>query len=262
MTNIKTVQCAELDPADRVDPRLGRHVEHDERSKRWPARALPGGEIRTRLWNHDAPLLDQGDLGSCTGFAAADLFNCSVMALARQAVHGTRRYLTNAHGLELYKLATGLDEFPGTYPPEDTGSSGLGVAKAARQLGYITEYRHVLGFQHLLTVVPMCPVIVGTWWYEGMSRLDRKGFAHPTGSALGGHEYLLLGQNADDEYFTFLQSWGPWGKRDRGRFYIKFDEFEELLLDDGDATVLVGATPKGLHPEEALHAAPDDKDAL
>lgn len=249
-----TLRTVYVDHPD--DPRLGRHVEHDERSKLWPARALPGW--RSRLWDHDAPVLDQGDLGACTGFATAQLLNCSAMALARRAATRSTKYLGAQHALKIYSRATQLDAFPGEYLPEDTGSSGLAVAKAAKEFGFLTSYRHAFGFQHFLTAIQMAPVIVGTYWYEDMGRLDRKYRAHPTGRQQGGHEYLCIGVNFDDEVLTFLNSWGrDWGKR--GRFYMGFEEFEELLLDDGDATVLVGATPQA-HPEEALHAAPDVKD--
>lgn len=258
--SIKTVACADFDPVQRVDARLGRHVEHDIRSKGFPARSLPGG-LKSRLWNHDAPILDQGELGCCTGTAITQLLNCSVMHWARKAVHGDNDYLTLDTAIALYHRATQVDPFDGEYPPEDTGSSGLAVAKAATEAGYGVEYRHIFGFQHLLSAAPMTPLIVGTWWYSGMSRLDSKQRAHPTGRQLGGHEYLLLGTDFRNEEFTFLNSWGPTFGR-RGRFYMSFTEFEELLLDDGDATQLVGATPKALNPEAALHAAPDDKDAL
>lgn len=257
--SLRTSLCTSLDPADRLDPRMGRHIEHDSRSKEYPARALPGW--RSRLWGHNAPVLDQLDTGACTGFAATQLLNCSALALARRAATGKTGYLDASHALRLYSRATHLDEFPGEYLPDDTGSSGLAVAKAAQEMGFATEYRHAFGMQHFLTAVQMAPVIVGTWWYTNMSKLDRRYRAHPTGQRVGGHEYLCLGINVDDEILTFLNSWGKtFGKN--GRFYMTFAEFEKLLLDDGDATVLIGATPKKMHPEVALHAAPDDKDGL
>lgn len=268
--SLRTTLCATLNPADREDVRLGRHVEHDSRSKAYPARALPGE--RSRLWDHNAPVLDQGDLGACTGFATAQLLNCSAMALARRAASTAMgspmaamgrkddNYLDANHAIKLYSRATQLDNFDGEYPNEDTGSSGLAVAKAAHEAGFLAEYRHAFGFPHFLAAVQMAPVIVGTWWYSDMGNLDRKYRAHAGGRLQGGHEYLCLGVNFDDELLTFLNSWGSdWGRR--GRFYMTFYEFEQLLLDDGDATVLVGATPKRMEPEQGLHEAPDVKES-
>ena len=239
MTSLRTVRVEQL------DPRLGRHIEHDSRSKEYPARQLTG--VRNRLWAHQAPVLKQ-DIGCCTGAAMAQLLNCSAMVLARRAGLGTTRYLTLAHAKELYAAATEIDDIAGQWPPDDTGSSGLGVAKAAVQLGYGSSYRHAFGFPHFLAAIQMAPMIVGPWWYQGMGKLARKAVAYPTGQRLGGHEYLCLGADFDTETLTFLNSWGAsWG--DNGRFRMAFRDFEKLLTDDGDATVLIGAVPKQMTPE-------------
>ena len=41
-----------------------------------------------------------------------------------------------------------LDEFPGQWPTQDTGSSGLAVAKAGVTLGYLQGYDHGFGVDH------------------------------------------------------------------------------------------------------------------
>lgn len=48
-------------------PALGRVVDHDERSRLYQARLAT--TQRSVLWGHHAPVLDQGELGSCTGNA-------------------------------------------------------------------------------------------------------------------------------------------------------------------------------------------------
>ena len=59
-----------------TDPRLGRHVEHDNRSKQFAflgKRVKP--EKKTTHWTSAAAPLDQGELGSCTGNALAQWLN-------------------------------------------------------------------------------------------------------------------------------------------------------------------------------------------
>lgn len=208
---------------------LGRLVEHDERSRLY--QALQATVPRSVLWGHHGPVLDQGELGSCTGNAAAQLVNTDYFAPARP--HG---YLTEADAVKLYELATRLDGFPNnTYPPTDEGSSGLGAAKAGVKLGYFTGYKHCFGFDHFAATLQLQPVIVGTPWYQGMFTPNAKGFVRPIGKAVGGHEYLALGISYENKTLVFLNSWGPsFGKN--GRFSMTFGDFTRLLAAQGDAT--------------------------
>lgn len=208
---------------------FGRLVEHDPRSRQF---AAPRATVaRSVLWGHHAPVLDQGDLGACTGFSLAQLLNTDVFAAARPG----GRYLTAADAVQLYSLATRLDEFDGQYPPTDTGSSGLGVAKAGVQLGYFGAYGHAFGFAYFVSTLQTQPVIVGTDWYEGMTDARADGMVRPTGRWAGGHEYVALGVDYDAQVLTFLSSWGDqWAAR--GRFRMTFNDFADLIDRDGDAT--------------------------
>lgn len=211
---------------------LGRVVDHDERSRAFPARGAVAQ--RSVLWGHHAPVLDQGSLSSCTGNAAAQLINTDVFASCRP--HG---YLTEMDAVKLYSYATRMDGISNnTYPPIDQGSSGLGVAKAGVQLGYFRAYKHCFGFDQFASAVQLQPLIVGTNWYDGMTKPDKDGFGHPTGALAGGHEYLCLGISYETQTLTFLNSWGSgWGKS--GRFFMHFEDFKGLLADRGDATAPV-----------------------
>jgi hypothetical protein len=136
----------------------------------------------------------------------------------------------------LYESATVLDGFPGTYPPDDTGSSGLGVAKAAQQAGYISVYEHAFGLDHLLAAAQFGPLIVGTDWHEDMFTPDTVGVVRPTGPIVGGHEYVLDGVDLTARMLRFLNSWSAgWGVS--GRFYMSFDDFAVLLDAGGDAVL-------------------------
>lgn len=218
-------------------PALGRVVDHDERSRLYQARRAAAP--RSVLWGHHAPVLDQGELGSCTGNATAQLLNTDYFAASRQHVTGGR-YLAEADAVAIYSQATRLDGIPdNTYPPTDGGSSGLGAAKAGKKLGYFTGYKHCFGFNHFAATVQVQPVIVGTTWYDGMFQPSSIGFVRPSGGVAGGHEYLCLGIDYERKTLTFLNSWGSgWGID--GRFLMHFADFAQLLADQGDATAPIG----------------------
>src|SRR5437764_15082615 len=109
-----------------LDPRLGRHVHHDERSR---AFALTPPVDKSTWHTKSIRIYDPSPnpnqtLGDCTGCAKAMQMNA-----AGNRVSGVVLKLADAD--RIYSLATTLDAFPGSYPPDDTGSSGLAAAKAA-----------------------------------------------------------------------------------------------------------------------------------
>src|SRR5665213_2084144 len=110
--------------------RLGRHVERDARSRNSPAASAPISDVKHL--RHGKPF-DQGDLGSCTGNAMAG-------AMMTAPYYHASRTMVEANAVLLYEQATHLDRVPGSYPPDDTGSTGLAVAKAAKRDGYISAY--------------------------------------------------------------------------------------------------------------------------
>lgn len=207
--------------------RLGRHVEHDERSRDYPV-IRRAAAIASRSWTRHVPIYDQGDLGSCTGNAMAGALSTGPF----------RHRFTEPTARRLYSAATALDGIPGTWPPDDTGSSGLAVAKAARAKGYITTYRHCFNLDDVLTALQHGPVIAGTNWHEGMDTPGPAGIVRPTGAVRGGHEYELVGCNVASKTIRAANSWSEtWG--DKGYFTIGWDDFAALLAEDGDVTVPV-----------------------
>src|SRR5581483_12008172 len=160
--------------------RLGRNVDHDERSKAFPAMIAP---LRTVRHERHCPPFDQGELGSCTGNAMAG-------ALMTDPFYQDGRSLTEKDAVELYAEATRLGRFPGVYPPDDTGSSGLAVAKAAKREGYISSYRHAFGLQQALGALVVGPVITGVKWYSSFDQPLPTGEIQLTDDAFvrGGHE--------------------------------------------------------------------------
>jgi len=213
---------------------FGRLIEHDPLSRNFahPERAFVK---KTTLWAHRAPILDQGNLGSCTGNALAQCLNTDYFTLSRP-----NRYLDEHDAIMLYSKATHLDPFPGKYPPEDTGSSGNAVCKAGRALGYLSAWKWTFSFNSFLAALQTQPLIVGTAFYAGMEDPDYSGLVKPTGAVVGGHEYCCIGVNYAVDQLTFLNSWGAdWGVN--GRFRMRFADFATLQADQGDVTVPIGA---------------------
>lgn len=214
---------------------LGRVVEHDPRSRSFSFAPAATTKPGTVLWDHHGPVLDQGDLGSCTGNALAQWSNT---AFAQQNPKGPDGFLTEDDAVDLYSRATHLDGIKGVYPPDDTGSSGLAVCKAGERRGLLSGYQHAFGMDHLLLTLQHTPVIVGTEWTEGMFNPSSDGVIRPTGEVAGGHEYLILGCDVQSEMITMLNSWSDdWGIK--GRAMISFADFAELLANQGDVSVPV-----------------------
>ena len=203
--------------------RLGRYVHHDPRSLEHAAPKAP--RLASIMHHRTVPIFDQGDLGSCTGNAAAGCM-------------GTRPFehrCTEADAVQIYCEATHLDRILGVYPPDDTGSSGLGVMKALKKRGWIKAYRHAFGLDHALHTLMLGPGITGITWLSGCDSPDKSGVVRYTGAIRGGHEIQLLGLDVDTKLVWFANSWGAsWGKG--GLFAMSFDDYALALKDDGDAT--------------------------
>lgn len=225
-----------LIPEDGEGHRLGRHVEHDPRSRAFPFEAPTELKLRTVRHRRHARILNQGDLGSCTG-------NACVGALACEPIYGRlpehHRRLDETEAVALYAAATAIDDVPGTYPPTDTGSSGLAVAKAARSAGMIRSYTHAFGLDHVLRALMRGPVLIGINWYSSFDRPAEDGTIAIADQAWvrGGHELVLNEYDADRPDVAGDNSWGvSWGLH--GRFRLGLDTLARLLDEDGDATVL------------------------
>jgi len=219
----------------------GRRLRHDERSRRYAIRGAvaPQTKIRTQNWAHVAPVPDQGFLGACTGMSDVNLLNCGVNHLMRPKVDRERPYLTTEDGVRFYSIATTLDPWEGSYPPEDTGSSGLAAMQALQQLGHISSYWWAFSFDEMLLALQVGPVSVGSWWREHMMDVDSSGYVKYGGDYLGGHQWVVRGVNMTAKRFVCINSWGEsWGRKISGRtsgeFYVSFDDMKALLAEDGD----------------------------
>lgn len=217
--------------------RLGRHIEHDPRS--WAYRlddAVKNVVVKNVAWQNYSGILNQGNIGACVGFATCASCGTSPnwQALDSKESAAVKR---NDFALSLYKKATELDEYRGTYPPNDTGSSGLGGAKAAMHYQLIKGYTHAFSFDAMTKGLMLGPMIVGTNWYSSMTNPVEGQVTIRSGSTVvGGHEYLVYGYH--DGNFDCQNSWGrTWGVG--GRFWMTSAMMERLLGERGDAMLFV-----------------------
>ncbi|WP_198045501.1 C1 family peptidase [Kitasatospora mediocidica] len=232
---------------------LGRLVEHDPRSLAYAHGVLPKSAISSVDWTRRAPILDQGQLGSCTGNAATGALgtdsagrtastSVTVSAAGATASHGLftagQHVLDEAFAVALYSLATLLDGIPGQYPPTDTGSSGIGVAKALQALGLAQSYTHAFSLAALNSALQQGPVLIGIEWLNSMFNPASDGRipVDQTSGVAGGHELELCRFDATAGEYWIANSWGTsWGQAGCG--YLTAADLTWLLSQQGDVTI-------------------------
>lgn len=234
--------------------RLGRHVNHDPRSLRY---VVPKAVVdKTVKWNRRVPAFDQGNLGSCTGNAEAGCLGTDPFFSTLPNLQ-----INEDLAVKLYSLATKIDPYSGSYPPDDTGSDGLSVSKAAKQLGYISGYVHATSVDGCKTMIQQGPFIVGSDWTTNMDAAGSDGIIpNPAGGSVrGGHEYECFARDAEADLWWFWNSWGvTWGFN--GTFAYNSAGLAALLLRGGDATQSVPITAPA--PTPTPTPTPTDQDLV
>lgn len=233
------------------DPRLGRLVQFDDRSRAYSvSEVLPDRGLRTRSWRCDVHL-DQGQTSACTGFSRT--YDISGQPVAVK-IRGALPKEPFAHSL--YRLAQYLDEWPGQ---NYEGSSVLGALKAAQQLGFIGEYRWAFDMDDMLAALShVGPVVVGTTWFNSMFQPRPSGLLEirPSSGEAGGHAYTLrrilvtrsakrafLGAGEDirsEPLLVVRNSWvKDWGKG--GEAGIWPSDYYQHLWTNGEQSVVTTA---------------------
>jgi hypothetical protein len=208
---------------------LGRHVEHDPRSRNYPAQR--SGQLRSIQHSPMGLPLTQDDSHTCS--TAHSL--CAVLnSWPNNVVISSP--LTEKDAIRIYRTARGLDiDMP------VAGSSGLMASKAAASLGLIQSYEHAFGLSHALEALVLRPVMTGFHWYASFDSPDPvTGLVQIVKGARirGGHEVAAHGIDLDAGVVWFWNSWGPrFGLG--GRFCMTFETWGRLLQEEGDVTVPV-----------------------
>jgi hypothetical protein len=181
-------------------------------------------------------VFDQVD-SNCTMEAFAGLLH---MPPAKRDVAAKRawpEYDTEAKRVAAYKESQAFDPWEGS---DYDGTSSDAPYRRAVQLGHIPSYWWLFGEAQVWEYVSLYgPVTVGTKWTQGMLNPDAKGFLHPTGPEIGGHEWTLIDVEPAGGFYVMQNSWGPgWGSAGNGRARITRANLSALLADQGDAITI------------------------
>jgi hypothetical protein len=215
------------------DSRLGRHVAHDPRSRGF---AMPLKAVDRSLWHdktiriYDPRVNPNQTVGNCT--------MCSKAMQLNAVGNRLRGVILNMDwAMTGYQWETANDEFPGAYPPDDTGSSGLAACKTAQHYGVGGDYRWLFGGadEVVQAVMEGHVVSVGTNWYESQFTnpfADHKPI-QVAGALAGGHQWTVRGYWKSADFVMGRCWWGSY--RD---FWIRRSDLDRLLLgEQGDAHV-------------------------
>jgi len=212
-----------------TDPRLGRHVEHDPASRGFaiPQAVDKSTWVSKKIRIYDPIPNPNQTIGNCTMCAKAMQMNAA----------GNRKVgvvLGMKWAMNKYEWETANDEFPGQYPPDDTGSSGLAASKTAQHFGVGGAYYWIFnGADGVVQAVMAGDVVnVGTRWDNDMFHPDSKNIVHPGGGVAGGHEWAVRGYDKDRDLLMGRCWWGTFKD-----FWISRADLDALLHDDGDAHI-------------------------
>lgn len=229
--------------------RLGRNLNHDPRSVAFRYRSIDAN-LKTVSHLPSIPCLDQGDVGSCVANTGTELLATAEYAAVKPPT------LDEAYAQALYHDCTASDDYPGTWPPDDTGSDGLTLGKVLTARGLASGYQHAMDTASFLAALQVRAVPVGITWKSGCDNPSSAGLIRWTGSIRGGHELLAIGYDAAKQWVELQNHWGAdWGVG--GRCWIPIADLAAAFGADGDATIIVPAS----QPAPTPTPSPVDVDA-
>lgn len=224
-----------------MHPLLGGHVHLDSRSKAYAVQPT-GPPVASIRWAQFIGILDQGQVGACTGNAACSCAYHQPFTAALDAPAWS--YAPNEDGaLAWYHDNTVNDGYPGTYTPDDTGSDGLTASKMAVKAGITSGYQAALDLDSSLQALMKGPGITGIPWLNSMFDAPSSGLLTVTQSSgvAGGHELCVdevvtadaAGNGTGKLLVGGPNSWNAsWGAQ--GRWYMTGADWWALRKQQGD----------------------------
>jgi hypothetical protein len=216
--------------------RLGRHIDHDARRAARPF-AGPRLTVNNVNWPRANPILNQGDVGSCTANASVGALGTTPLYQALPANHPD---LNEQEAVKLYSLEEVALGY-GPYPPNDDGGTGPAIAQVVETAGFISAFNHYVTLEDSLQALMLGPVIIGINWYTSFDTPTPSGIVviAPGATVRGGHEVVVRSVNTATSMIGFDNSWGLNAWTPDGSGFMSFATFSTLLSEQGDTTAFV-----------------------
>lgn len=247
-----------------MHPLLGRHILLDSRSKDYAVQptTTPVTSIRHA---QNIGILDQGQIGSCTGNASTSCAYHDVFLPDRSARWS---YTPDEAGAQAwYHDNTANDGYKGTWQPDDTGSDGLTSSKMAVKAGVASGYQAALDLDASLQALMKAPGITGIPYFNSMFDAPSSGLltVDMSSGLAGGHELVVdeivtasaPGNGTGKLLVGGNQSWGSgWGAI--GRYYMTADDWWKLRQQQGDVYFWTPKAQPAPGPTPGPTPAPSD----
>lgn len=214
---------------------LGRvGINHDLRNANHRALVQPPRRavVPYQLWYSDTLFNQAGD--NCTIEAAAGMVTTYPFKRTLTAAHWALLNTENKR-LAWYEDSKNYDPWEGV---DYEGTSTDAPFKLMRERGVISAWKWVFGEAEAREWVTWYgPLVVGTFWYDGMFDPNNRGFLNVTGEIAGGHAYRIVRYDPLRKAYRVVNSWGmDWGQY--GRAWLRDVDLASLLEQDGEAVTV------------------------
>ncbi|MDI6758278.1 MAG: C1 family peptidase [Candidatus Omnitrophota bacterium] len=211
--------------------------------------------------NKMSPVKDQGDEGTCVGFAVAvgmkeyqEILDYEkLVGLSPRFVYAEAKKIDGAPGLEgttiraamqaLKKLGVCQEKF-WPYKPHQEDKPKKGASANAKKFCIIT-YARILNLNELrMSLSSKGPAVLGIQVFKGMLKTKTGIVAMPKKDerTLGGHAICAIGYDEEKRLVKFKNSWsGKWG--DKGYGYLPYTYIERYMMDAWSSVDIEDSNP-------------------
>jgi len=179
------------------------------------------GELReapSATYHKIARDLSQGSTPQCVGYANRHNLEATPVPVP---------FNVGPDATTVYNEAQRRDGFPLPH----AGTTLVAAGDYLKQAGMYKEYRWCRNIKEVaLYVLLFGPIIVGSVWLSGMDAYDSRFVIKATGTARGGHAWLVCGWDQPSGYALVQNSWGSgWGNS--SRVWIWYRDLEEVVFN-------------------------------